>query len=168
MLHSRAALQDENISAHSSRKGGRDADIPSLTTKQTAKGPRKALGNITNVTSRGDQLPPGKTPASGLRQLKGRPLGDITNLRPPLQPKAQKEVVRPNVAGPQVKPKSQLDLRAEHYASSGVEQLAGKGWEQLQAEAAQRQDEQIAARVAAFISVPYRAAAPLWTQVGQM
>ena len=113
------------------------------------------MGNITNMAVRGELLS-GKTPSSAVpppRKL--RPLGDITNIKPAIKPPAPKQGARDSRAAAHPAPKSALDLQAEIFAKEGTENLAGKGWKQLQAEAARREDQAIAARVAAIVSIPY-------------
>ncbi|KAK9813929.1 hypothetical protein WJX73_005388 [Symbiochloris irregularis] len=156
MLHSRRVF-DENSVAPASAKAHRDAENPALPGKTASKAPRKALGNITNVTGRTDKAAFGKTPSTTQAPPRKAPLGDITNSKlPPRQP-APKQVAREDVPALQLPaPKSRLDLLAEQYAKDGIEQLAGKGWNQLQRDAELRQDLEIAARVAAITSIPYR------------
>ena len=165
MLHSRRPLQDENSSVYVNPKLARDTENVGLPLKTAAKGPRKALGNITNVAARGEVLLQGKTPASALpQQRKLRPLGDITNLKPTVKPPIHKPA-RESVAAAFAANKSDIDRRAELYATEGIESLAGKGWKQLQLEAVQREDQAIAARVAAIASIPYHAPVTFLSQV---
>jgi hypothetical protein len=143
----------------SARKGGATPGFP---------GARKALGNITNA--RGfdaeNAAPPGKTPSAR------RALGDITNSsttaqklgqqqggkapmtdkQQPLaslrQQQQQQQPVTAAVAAP--------SGRAEAYAESGVERLAGHSWQQLERGRLAREDAEIDSRLAALASFPGR------------
>ena len=156
MLHSRRTVQDENRTASIRSKSVNDTENAGVPWKQSGKGaPRRALGNITNVALRNDSLAGSKTPGT-LLPSKIRALGKITNLPPSAKPAAPKQSTKDKPAAPVAAAKSELDLLAEQYAKDGTESLAGKGWQQLQAEAEEREDQAIAARIRAIASIPYR------------
>ena len=148
-------VQDENSGAPVHSKGFRDVENSATAGKPSAKAPRKALGNITNVTGRTEKVSKGKPPSSTLPPPRKLPFGDLTNSFPPVKPAAPKQAAKQLQAAPAAVVKSRLDALAEQYAKDGVENLAGKGWKQLKEDAENRQDEAIAARVAAITSIPY-------------
>ena len=139
--------QDENPSL------GAPGKMPGLLGKHLQpKTARKALGNITN-TSRAAEPGQDKTPAAGLKtSRKSKALGDITNVGrtgTKAQP-ATKQLGSRKLAArslqevqPTAEPESPL-------FDEPVEALAGKGWRQLAAEAEEREDREMAARVKDF------------------
>jgi hypothetical protein len=125
-------------------------------------GQRKALGNITN---RGgldsENAQPSKTPAAAGPR---RALGDITNNAKPQQQRAA-AVDKPTglMARPALTAKRASRLEA--LAEGGVERLAGKGWQQLEAERREREDAEIDQRLLAFAALGKRSLPtffPLW------
>jgi hypothetical protein len=142
----------------SARKGGATPGFP---------GARKALGNITNA--RGfdaeNAAPPGKTPSAR------RALGDITNSSTTAQKLGQQQGGKAPMTDKQ-QPLASLRQqqqqqpvtaavaapsgRAEAYAESGVERLAGHSWQQLERGRLAREDAEIDSRLAALASFPGR------------
>jgi hypothetical protein len=96
---------------------------------------RKALGNITNHGLTASNVLPGKTPAGSVAR---KPLGAATNGA---------------VAATQAAP---ADERAARLAQDGVEQMAGMGWEELEADREAREDVEIAQRMAAMAALGRR------------
>ena len=126
-------------------------------------GARKALGNITNRGGFGENAPPAKTPAAAGPR---RALGDTTNAaKPPgtqQQPRAAEKPAAPAAAAAAARPMGSL---AEAYAAEGVERLAGKGWEELEADRAARADAEMDQRLLAFAALGKRSLPtffPLW------
>jgi hypothetical protein len=112
---------------------------------------RKALGNITNraLQPGADGRLPGKTPAT----KSGRPaLGDLTNASAAKAGGTQ--AAKPREEAQHTAASCSLDSRASQYASDGVERRAGKGWEQLERERAEREEDEIDARLASLASAP--------------
>ena len=132
-------------------------------------GLRKALGNITNNTSRGadseNAAPPlGKTPA------RRAPLGDITNNSTAQKGQQQQAHKAPLPSKPTAlatqQQQQQATCRADAYAAEGgVERQAGWGWEQLERDRLQREDAESTQRLASLASLPSHGLPsffPLW------
>lgn len=165
MLHRGRLVQDENSTAPVRSKTVGDTENLGPGWKQPGKGPiRKALGNITNVALRTDQIASSKTPGA-IPPPKPRPLGNITNIPISGKPEKTKQSAQSKPAAPAPATKSAIDLLAERYAKDGTERLAGKGWHQLQAEADERETQAIHARVRHLTSIPYRVPLPQPPQV---
>jgi hypothetical protein len=140
---------------------------------------RKALGNLTNSSAslgggaaEGALL--GKTP--GGAALVRRALGDITNSKAAAQ-SAQKAVQKavplssqpvPALLQQQQQEQKQgqqmpsaaaasVSSRADALAAGGVERIAGRSWEQLEAARLASEDAEISERLAALASFPCRA-----------
>ena len=161
MLHSRRLLQDENSAFQAPSKHVKDLENPKSALKQPAgslaglNSTRKALGNITNRAQQTDFQHPLKTPAGKLAPR--RALGDITNATPKLQDLQSTHRQVSKIVDKQTTAKAtQLQQRQKEdvWAEEGVERTAGKTRKELEQEAADREDAEIAARVAAFLSAP--------------
>ena len=118
---------------------------------------RKALGNITNTSRAGEPGLGRQTPAAGLKTARrSTPLGNITNLGKTAsrstQPAHKQQVAQQQKLG--AKPLQELQPAAAEpeppLFDEPIEALAGKGWKQLAAEAEERENQQIAARVRDF------------------
>ena len=143
MLHRLNPLQDENSQPYvPGKRTGNDvakrfAGHAGSTPAGKQVGPssaRKALGNITNRTATVQQE--GATPFKGTPGLLGprKTLGDITNVTPGQIAKpvlAKQAQQRGSIARPRL---AKHRSKAEIYAEEGVERLAGKGKQQLEAE----------------------------------
>lgn len=174
MLRSLNPLQDENSQPYAAGKrqgldaGKRFAGNTSNTPLGKPAGlssARKALGNITNRSAlQQDTATPFKGTPAFLGQRKT--LGDITNATPAKSGQLATTLLE-KPKGSQAKPKvAKQKSKAEVYAEDGVECLAGKSRQQLDAERELRHFTDAKTRAAYFASLPaFRPPVMRWSKV---
>jgi hypothetical protein len=164
-----AALHHRPLAVKGVGGGGENAGFGASARKDVATpgfpGARKALGNITNAKGfdAENAAPPGKTPSAR------RALGDITNSsttatklgqqqggKAPMADRQQPMVSLRQQQQPVAAAAPAPSGRAEAFAESGVERLAGHSWEQLERARLAREDAEIDSRLAALASFPGR------------
>ncbi len=174
MLHTLNPLQDENSQSYpAGKRQGLDARKRFSGSTPLGKQPglssaRKALGNITNRTAALQQE--NATPFKGTPAVLGhrRTLGDITNATPA----KPRQLAKPGLEKPrgsQAKPRlAKQKSRAEIYAEEGIESLAGKSRQQLEADREHRDLLEAKSRAAYLASLP-ALQPPLmqWSKVSQ-
>lgn len=165
----RAPAQDENAGPRMTTVSKQGASLgsdvpPSL--KGAGLRPRLALSNISNGPRPAPAAPAGKQAAP--TKLGRRALGDITNAQREQSKAPASDTLKPAMQSSAPTPSSaQLKLPtdsgthmpamrslAEQYAADGVEKLAGKSWDQQEAERQQQQAAWAAARLKLFMQMP--------------
>lgn len=175
MLQSLNPLQDENSQPYGvgTRQGldtgkrfaGNAANTP-LRKPAGLSSARKALGNITNrSTLQHDNATPFKATPGVLGPRKK--LGDITNATPAKPGQLAKTLLEKSKSQAKTKPAKQRS-KAEIYAEDGIEILAGKSGQQLEAERQLRDLTDAHTKAAYFASLPaFQPPALKWSRVSQ-
>jgi len=175
MLQSLNPLQDENSQPYGAgirqaldtgkRFAGNASNTP-LGKPAGLSSARKALGNITNrSTIQHDNATPFKATPAVLGPRKK--LGDITNATPAKPGQLAKTLLEKSRS--QAKPKSAKQRsKAEIYAEDGIEILAGRSGQQLEAERQLRDLTDAKTNAAYFASLPaFQPPAMKWSRVSQ-
>lgn len=118
---------------------------------QSANGPRRALGNITNIAASKPAQPSGSHKAEPVKPAQsastskpsGRAFGTV--ITKPYVANTSQSTTQPSV---KARPAPPEDL-ASQYARHGVERPAGKTWAQQEAERAARKEQLVNQRVQA-------------------